>query len=154
MSLKKKGHWWHASTAFDLDEYLLRYVLGKHCRGVEHRVTHARCTGCGGGAFDLFVDEGSRILRACTACESEQRVCDLDQKYDADSAGEIVCTCMYSECEVAVGFALMDPEPGEEQGPVGHLYVAGRCTHCGLCGVYGEWSPDGDFSFSEMAKCV
>jgi hypothetical protein len=32
MPLKKKGKWWHATTAADLDEYLLRYVLGKHCR--------------------------------------------------------------------------------------------------------------------------
>jgi hypothetical protein len=153
MGLKKKGSWWHATTAADLDQYLLRYVLGRHCKGVEHRVTHARCASCGAGAFDLFVDDRSRILRICTACKSEHKICDADRRCDRGSAGEIVCTCMYSECEVAVGFALMEPGPREE-GPVGYLYVAGRCTECGLCGVYSEWSPEGDFSFSEMAKSV
>jgi hypothetical protein len=63
---------------------------------------------------------------------------------------------MYSECEVAVGFALMDPPKGsaEEDGPVGHLYVGGRCTECGLCGVYSEWGPEGDYTFPELAKSV
>jgi hypothetical protein len=156
MTLKKKGDWWHASSADDLDQYLLRHVLRWHCRGVPHRVTHARCAGCGAGTFDLFIDDGERILRVCTACQAEHKVCDLDRKCDAESAGEIVCTCMYSECEVAVGFALMDPPEGgaEEEGPVGYLYVAGRCTACGLCGVYSEWSPEGDFLFAEMAKSV
>jgi hypothetical protein len=156
MTLKNKGGWWHASTAADLDQYLLRYVLGKHCRGVPHRVTHARCMGCGAATFDLFIDDGERILRVCTGCEAEHKVCDLDVKCDAGSAGEIVCTCMYSECEVAVGFALMDPEEGgtEEEGPVGHLYVAGRSAECGLCGIYSEWSPEGDFRFPEMANSV
>ncbi|CEF49297.1 unnamed protein product [uncultured bacterium] len=154
MALKKKGNWWHASTAEYLDQYLLRHVLGRHCHGVPHQVTHARCAGCGAGAFDLFVDDGERVLRVCTACKAEHKVCDLDRKCDADSAGEIVCSCMYSECEVAVGFALMDPPEGEEEGPVGHLYVAGQCTECGLCGVYSEWSPEGDYPFAEMAKSV
>ena len=154
MSLKKKGDWWYASTAEDLDRYLLRHVLGRHCNGVEHRVTQARCSNCGALAFDLFVDQASRILRVCTACESDRKVCDLDQQFDSESSGEIVCTCMYSECEVAVGFALMEPHSGETDGPVGHLYVAGRCTECGLCGVYAEWSPDGEFSYAEMAKSV
>src|SRR5687768_6818704 len=100
MALKKKGDWWHASAAADVDQYLLRHVLGRHCRGVPHRVTHARCANCGGGKFDLFIDDGERILRACTGCKAEHKVCDLDGRCDAASAGEIVCTCMYSECEV------------------------------------------------------
>jgi hypothetical protein len=156
MALKKKGDWWHAATAADLDQYLLRHVLGRHCRGVPHRVAHARCAACGAGKFDLFTDEGERVLRVCTACEAEHWVCNLDGKGDPESAGEIVCTCMNSECEVAVGFALMDPPEGgtEEDGPVGHLYVAGRCTECGLCGVYSEWGPVGDFTFPELAKSV
>jgi hypothetical protein len=97
--------------------------------------------------------KGGRILRACNTCQAEHKVCDLDGKFDADTAGEIVCTCMYSECERAVGFALMDPpkDGAEEDGPVGYLYVAGRCTECGLCGVYSEWSPEGDYTFAEMA---
>ncbi len=156
MALKKKGDWWHAATAVDLDQFLLRHVLGRHCRGVPHRVAHARCAACSAAKFDLFTDEGERVLRVCTACEAEHWVCNLDGKGDPDSAGEIVCTCMYSECEVAVGFALMDPPEGgtEEDGPVGHLYVAGRCTECGLCGVYSEWGPDGDFTFPELAASV
>src|SRR5690242_12263656 len=120
MTLKKKGKWLYASTAADLDQYFLKHVLGRHCDGVPHRVTHAKCAGCGATAFDLFKDDGERIQRICTACKAEHNVCDLDGKCDADSAGEIVCTCMYSECEVAVGFALMDPPKGraEEDGPV------------------------------------
>ena len=156
MVLKKKGKWWHASSGEDLDEYLLRYVLGRHCDGVPHRVTHARCAVCGASKFDLYIDEGERIQRICTECEEEHNICDLDGQWEEDSAGEIVCTCMYSECEVAVGFALMDAPEGckEEAGPVCHLYVAGRCTECGLCGVYSEWSPEGDYTFPEMAKSV
>jgi hypothetical protein len=156
MALKKKGDRWHASTAADLDQYLLRHVLGRHCRGVPHRVARARCASCGADKFDLFVDDGERVLRVCTGCKAKHKVCDLDGKCDAGSAGEIVCTCMYSECEVTVGFALMDPPDGgaEADGPVGYLYVAGRCTECGLCGVYGEWSPEGDYSLPEMAESV
>lgn len=156
MPLKKKGKWWQATTAADLDEYLLRHVLGKHCRGVPHRVVHARCAKCGADKFDLFIDEGERILRVCTGCQAERKVCDVDKRYDPKSVGEIVCTCMYSECEVAVGFALMNPPDGgaEEDGPVGHLYVAGRCTECGLCGVYSEWGPEGDYLFPKLAKSV
>src|SRR5262245_57081596 len=107
MAVKKKGDWWHASTPEDLDQYLPPHGLGRHCRSVPHRVAHARCAGCGAGKFDLFIDDGERILRVCTACHAEHKVCDLDGKCDTGSAGEIVCTCMYSECEVAVGFALM-----------------------------------------------
>jgi hypothetical protein len=153
MALKKKGEWWHASTAEDLDQYLLRHVLGRHRRGVPHRVTHARCKECAAARFDLFIDRRQRILRVCTACESEHKICDLDRKCDVDSAGEIVCDCMYSGCEVAIGFALKHPSEREE-GPVAYLYVAGRCTECGLCGVYSEWSPEGDFSFAELAESV
>ena len=105
-------------------------------------------------AFDLFTDKGGWVQRNCTACQAEHNVCDLDTKYDDKTAGEIVCTCMFSECEVAVGFALMDPGEGKSEGPVGHLYVAGRCTECGLCGVYSEWSPEGDYSFEQMAGSV
>ena len=154
MSLKKSGEWWRGSTAADLELYLLRHVLGRHCRGVDHRVAHACCTNCAGGQFALFIDGGGRIVRVCAECETEHKMCDLDQQCDADSAGEIVCTCMFAECETAVGFALMDPSSEGAEGPVGHLYVAGRCTECGLCGVYGEWSPQGDFCFSEMEKNV
>jgi hypothetical protein len=156
MVLKRKGDWWHASTAADLDQYLLRRVLGRHCRGVPHRVAHARCADCGAGKFDLFINDGERILRVCTACQGEHKVCDLDGECATGSTGEIVCTCMSSECEVAVGFALMDPPEGGavEDGPVGHLYVAGRCTECGLCGVYSEWSPEGDYTFPELAKSI
>ena len=124
MALKKKGDWWHASSAKDLDAYLLRHVLGRHCRGAPHRVTHACCAGCGAGRFDLFIDDGERILRVCTACKAEHKVCDLDGKCDPGSAGEIVCTCMYSECGVAVGFALMAPPEGdaeEKEGVMGPL---------------------------------
>jgi hypothetical protein len=156
MALRKKGDRWHAANVADLDQYLLRHVLGRHCRDVPHRVVHARCAGCGAETFDLFRDDGERILRACTACQAQHKVCDLDGKCDADSAGEIVCPCMYSACAVAVGFALMDPPEGgtEEDGPVGYLYVAGRCTECGLCGVYSEWAPEGDSTFPEMAGSV
>lgn len=154
MTLKRRGKWWHASSAADLDEYLLRHVLGRHCDDLPHRVTHAVCAGCSGTTFDLFKDPGDRIVRICTACKTEHNVCDIDEMCDADSAREIVCTCMYSECEIAVGFALMDPPEGgtEEDGPVGHLYVAGRCIECGLCGVYSEWGPEGDYTFPELAK--
>jgi hypothetical protein len=156
MALNKQGGWWYASNTADLDQYLRRQVLAKHCRDVPHRVTFARCAHCEAGQFDLFIDQGERILRVCTKCQAEHPVCDLDGKFDITSSGEIVCRCMFSECEVAVGFALMDPPEGgtEEDGPVGHLYVAGRCTECGQCGVYGEWGPDGDFTFAELAKSV
>jgi hypothetical protein len=156
MALKKEGDRWHASTVDDLDDYLLRHVLGLHFREVPHMVTHAHCAGCGAATFDLFVDDGERILRVCTACEAEHKICDLDGKCNPGSAGEIVCICMYSECEVAVGFALMDTQEGSpnEERPVGHLYVGGRCTKCGLCGIYSEWSPQGDFRFQKMAKSV
>ena len=156
MPLKKKGNRWQGSSATDLDEYLLRRVLGRHCSGAPHRVVHARCESCRAGKFLLFVDDGERILRVCTVCQAEHKVCDLDGKYDAETAGEIVCPCMYSECEVAIGFALMEPPEGgaEDDGEVCHLYVAGRCTQCGLCGVYSEWGPEGDFPFPNLAKSV
>ncbi len=93
-------------------------------------------------------------MRICTSCHAEHNVCNLDKKFDSKTAGEIVCTCMFSECEVAVGLALMDADEGMSGGPVGHLYVAGRCTECGLCGVYSEWPPEGEYSFPEMAESV
>ncbi len=151
MALKKKGVWSHGTNANDLDPYLLRHVLKRHCQGVPHHVTHSVCSGCAATAFDLFIDKAMHIVRTCTACKIDHMICDLDRKCDPDSASEIICSCMYSECEVAVGFALMD------NGTVGHLYVAGCCTECGLCGVYSvysEWSPEGDFPFPNMAKSV
>ncbi|MBY0231453.1 MAG: hypothetical protein K2W96_19385 [Gemmataceae bacterium] len=148
MALKKKGGWWHGDTPADLASYLLKHVLGRHCRGVPHRVAHAQCTKCSAAKFDLFTDDAERVLRVCTACEAEHEVCDPDKKCDAKSASEIVCECMYSECEVAVGFALMDDDS------VGHLYVAARCTECGRCAVASEWSPKGEFLFAEMANSV
>jgi hypothetical protein len=79
----------------------------------------------------------------------------LDKRFDDESAGEIVCTCMYSECEVAVGFSLSEPPNGDpESASVGYLYVAGRCQECGLCGVYGEWPPDGDFPYRQFVQSV
>lgn len=154
MTLEKSGNWWRAATAADLDEYLLKHVLERHCNGVAHRVTHAVCSGCGSTIFDLFKDDGDRIERVCTMCQSGHKICNLDGKFDVDSADEIVCDCMYSECEVAVGFALMESPTGGTDGFVAHLYVAGRCTECGNCGVYGEWGPDGDYLFPELAKNV
>jgi hypothetical protein len=160
MPLKKRGKWWHAGSAADLDEFLLKKVLGPLQRRKEHRVAHAECAACGKRAFDLFTDHSSHVLRVCTACGGEHRVCDPGEDFDEESAGEIVCTCMYSECEIAVGFALTpvatnDAKTGERAEPsVTYLYVAGRCTHCGLCGVYGEWRVRRAFPFREWAGSV
>lgn len=154
MNLEKRDDWWHGSPSEDLATYLLRHVLEVQCDGVEHRVVPARCANCGSGTFDLFIANGSRIVRGCTSCKTQAPVCDLDGRCRPQLAHEIVCTCMFSECEVALGLALMDAEPGKGEGPVGYLYVAGRCAECGAIGVYGEWSPDGDFSFTDMASSV
>lgn len=148
MALKKQDGWWHGETPTDLAAYLLKHVLARHCKGVPHRVAHAHCGSCGAGVFDLFTDDADRVLRTCTACDAEHKVCDLDGKCDAESAGEIVCECMYSECEVAVGFALMDDDS------VAHLYVGARCVECGRCAVASEWSPDGEFDSTEMGNSV
>jgi hypothetical protein len=155
MALTKKGKWWHAASAADLDEYLLKHVPGRLRRGKQYRVAHCRCGACKGEAFDLFLDDAERALRVCTACEGEHPVCDLDKKFDMVSAGEIVCTCMYSECEVAVGFCLAPVKSAKAaagrpaEPAVTYLYVAGRCTHCGLCGVYAEWPAAGSFPIED-----
>jgi hypothetical protein len=163
MALRKRGTWWHADGADDLGEYLLKHVLGRHKKSLAHHVTHARCA-CGGTVFDLFTDATDRIMRTCASCKADHPICDLDRTFDPDSAGEIVCSCMYSRCEVAVGFGFSVPKTAKTKTKVNaaaqsepemkYLYVAGRCVECGLCGVYTEWSAPKSFPASAWFESV
>jgi hypothetical protein len=161
MALERRGKWWYADSADDLDEYLLEQVLGRHQKGRPHHVVHARCAECNHTAFDLYGDESSRILRICTACKAQHAVCDPAGDLDMDSTGEIACTCCYTEVEVAVGYAhalvrTSDEKTGrDERVPAPrYVYVAGRCTHCGCSGVYGEWRVRRFHTLAEMDAAV
>jgi hypothetical protein len=160
MGLRKEGDWWHAESAGDLDEYLLKHVLGKHKKTMAHHVTHAKCGSCAGTVFDLFTDDAERVVRVCAGCEAEHPICDLDRTFEMDSAGEIVCSCMYSQCEVAVGFCFSVPKGrksktgAKPEAVMKYLYVAGRCVECGLCGVYTEWSAPAVFPASAWFESV
>ncbi len=144
-------------TVEDLDEYLLRGVLRRRCRRAENRIVQARCE-CGSDRFELYIDDQTRVLRICSSCKLGWAVCDLDHQLEIDGVGEIVCPCMWSECQVAIGFCLAehpDVEPdGRPEGAVSYLYVAGRCTDCGDCGLYSEWAPNDRFPFEEWEKSV
>jgi hypothetical protein len=166
VALTKRGKWRYADSAADLDDYLLRHVLGqlRRGRGREHQVVHARCSGCGGGRFDLFTDESggraTQALRVCTSCRAEHFICDPEGRGNPAAVGEIVCVCCCSEVEVAAGFSVEkvrgdDPKTGEVLVPaVRYLWVAGRCTHCGCVGVYAEWSVRRLHRPAEMAALV
>jgi hypothetical protein len=146
MPLTKRDTWWHAGSEADLDEYLVKHVLKVHRRGRTYHVSHATCPACSSRAFNLYTDRRDRVMRECTGCKAMHNVCDLDEGFDMGSAGEKVCPCCYSECEVAVGFAYRAGKVTDAKtraaspDVVEYLYVAGRCTRCGLCGVYGEWA--------------
>lgn len=158
MGLRKQGDRWHAERADDLDEYLLK-VTARNKRGMIPHVIHAKCA-CGGSVFTTFTDDAERLLRVCSACEAEHAVCDLDEVFDLDSASEIVCECMWGECEIAVGFCFSEsvqrkPRSGKRSTMLmKYLYVATRCTDCGRCAVCAEWDTRMTFPASAWFESV
>jgi hypothetical protein len=159
MALRKEGKWWHGDRPADLDEYLLK-VFTRNGFARHHHVVHARCGACSGAVFDTYQDDSNRLLRVCSSCGAEHSVCDLDKKFDPESAGEIVCECMWSPCELAVGFCLAERKTRQSRGTerseskVKYLFVATRCTDCGRCVVCAQWDAPRAFSAGAWFESV
>ena len=104
-----------------------------------HHAADARCA-CGGRTFELAIDDGEGVaLRVCRACGHEHWIGDSADFLDDAELEACECLCGESAFEVTLGVSLY---PGAEA--VRWLYVAARCSSCGLLGVYGDWKNEFD----------
>lgn len=101
-------------------------------------VRFARCT-CGGERFRVQTDDSEGVAqRTCVACGTEHLLCDSAEYWDDASPEPCLCTCARDVFRVAVGFAIHDAVDQD----VRWIYIGLRCEHCGLGGVYADWSVD------------
>ncbi len=121
-----------ATPAEELDAYLRAWNAYP-----VSEVRSARCV-CGRDEFQVEVDtnEGG-ARRTCVACKHRHYLCDSEENWDEDDGepDECACPCTNETFQLAVGFAFY----ADSIDDMKWLYIALRCTACGLAGVYADW---------------
>jgi hypothetical protein len=103
-----------------------------------HEIRFARCT-CGGERFRVHTDDSEGVAqRTCAACGTEHLLCDSAEFWDDASPEACMCTCERDLFRLAVGFSIQDNAARD----VRWIYIGLRCEHCGVQGVYADWSVD------------
>ena len=106
MTIDKTGKYWRGTEAADIDEHVTAFEAGGYPIA---RVVHSRCSGCGGTAFGLWVDDTEGYAdRRCIACGQVTRLLDSDDVGDDAEPEECACPCGGEAFELAVGYALRD----------------------------------------------
>lgn len=137
MVMERRGEWWYATSADDLDEYLRAATSDGYA---VRRVVPATCAACAGGVFSVCVDdEQGYSERTCAACGDRFEMLDSADYEDESEAGDAECLCGEDRFDVAAGFAFFGDD---ESGEVRWVSVALRCVVCGLMGVYADWKID------------
>lgn len=133
--IDRSGKWWRGDDSGDLGEYLGQFSAAAGYPAT--RITASRCSGCGGAEFsvELDADDGG-AQRRCTACGAVAFIGDSAEHWGDAEPAQAACPCGGERFEVCVGFALRD------DGDVRWIYVAARCTACGILGVYADWKID------------
>ena len=134
MAIDSSGEWSRGTEAADLEAYLVDFRAGGY---PVQRVIHACCTGCGGSAFGVLVDdEQGYVERRCTSCATRFVMLDSADVDDEAEPDDAACPCGNETFQVAVGFAAV------ADGEVRWVSIGLRCLRDGILGVYTDWKID------------
>lgn len=127
MALERRDGHFYGESASDIRTLL--ETAGREHGGTVASYADAACP-CGGHEFGLVVDEDH--ISATLDCEACGQQMLLGKSAPGD--GE-VCNCRcHGDCfEVCAG-VIASPGRGGRR-----LALGGRCTLCGLVGVFGDW---------------
>ena len=136
MTIAQAGGRWVGSEAADVAHFL-------HDQPIEgYAVAETRgcvCV-CGSITFELSADRTQGCAqRTCTQCRAAHLICDSDEFWDDAEPDPWACaSCGCKACNAAAGFALYDPEPGE-QPDVKWISAGARCTEYGTLTHAAGW---------------
>jgi hypothetical protein len=132
--IERSGERWSGDDFGDLTRYLTEFTARIDPAG---RIARSECGTCGGTNFGLQLDDDEGCARrTCTGCGTSAFIGDSAEYWEDAEPGEATCPCGATEFEVGVAFSLRD------DGEVSWITVGGRCTSCGLLGVYTDWKID------------
>ena len=132
--IDKSGKYWKGEGFDDLADFV-RQFTGKQYPA--ERVIHSTCSSCGKSAFTLKLDgEEGCAERRCVECGQTAFIGDSEEFWSDAQPGDAACPCGHGIFEIGVGFAL------HPDGDVRWNTVGGRCTTCGILGVYVDWKID------------
>ena len=132
--MEKSDPWWKGETFEDLAEYLRAFTETNY---PAERVDQSGCRACGALSFTLHVDdEQGCAQRRCIGCGLEAFIADSEEWWEDADVADAACLCQSETFEVGVAFSL------REDGEIHWVTVGGRCTTCGVLGVYTDWKID------------
>ena len=119
---------------------LAAYVKDYRAGGYDvDTVTESVCTGCGGRAFEIGVDdEAGCAERLCVACDDAVLIADSADHWSEAEPSQCECPCGGVEFAIAVGFAPV----GDGSDDVRWVSIGLRCLRDGMLGVYTDWRID------------
>jgi hypothetical protein len=132
--IDRSGEWWTGQDFADLTGYLIEFTAGSDPAG---RIERSECDACRGTTFRLQLDDDEGCAqRTCTACSGSAFIGDSEEYWADADPGEAACPCGGDQFELGVAFSLRD------DGDVRWITIGGRCTDCGVLGVYTDWKID------------
>lgn len=132
--IDKSGQWWKGEDFNDLSEFITAYSAQNY---PTQRVVQSRCESCGSTRLRLrFDDDEGGAESTCVECGAVRLLLDSEEYWEDADPADASCPCGGEEFEVGVGFSLRD------DGDVRWVYIGGRCTSCGVLGVFADWKID------------
>ena len=128
--IDKSKDFWHGDCADDVIEYLDEYT-----ENAVGKTVIVKCTACTLQEFSIKIDEFEGAIEvACIDCGEKRLLLDSEDAWEECEPEEVTCpVCNKDVYNVGVGFVYRD------SGEVKWVYIAHRCTGCGVLGSSCDW---------------